>query len=73
MTAAILTRTTPSGTLYLTWRFGWAEIPDLFPAWHFPVVVRSMTGRKNPQRATGWAIVDDSKPIDLDKLEIMPL
>jgi len=32
-----------------------------------------MFGPKITQRPTGWAVVENTEVIDLDKLEVMPL
>ncbi len=70
MTAAILLRSKNGTTQYLDARYKWASLPDLIPAWHIPVVLEVMLDPRNPTPPTGWAVVDDGQPIDLDKLEV---
>ena len=41
--------------------------------WRAEDVTNLMFGPKIKQKPTGWAIVEDAKVIDLDKLEVMPL
>ena len=55
---------------YLNNRYEWTHIPDLFPEWQFAAVMRVMMHEGNTQKPTGWAAVDGSQVIDLDKLEI---
>jgi len=58
---------------YLTERYTWSDLPALFPVWRADALTRLMFGPKIKQKPTGWAIVEDTKVIDLDKLEVMPL
>ena len=66
---AIILRTHKTGTQYLDWRYRWTSLPTeiLFPLWQLSAVVGCAT------EATGLAVVDDTQPIDLDGLEVMPL
>ena len=66
---AIILRTNSTGTQYLDWRYRWTSLPTeiLFPLWQLSAVVGCAP------EATGLAVVDDTQPIDLDRLEVMPL
>ena len=57
------------GNKFLNDRYQWTDKPIgiLVPEWHFPAALKCAPD------ATGWTIVDDTQPIDLDGLEVMPL
>ncbi len=57
------------GDKFLNDRYQWTDLPIgiLVPYWHFQAAIKCAPD------ATGWAIVDETQPIDLDKLEVMPL
>ena len=61
------------GRKFLNNRYSWGDLPDLFPSWHAPVVLRVMMDERNREKPTGIAVVDGSQVIDLDNLEVIPL
>ena len=70
--SAILLRTTPHGTQYLTNRYTWGHMPDIIPDWQLPAVMRTMTDRRNKTQPTGIAFVG-AGVVDLDTLEVIEL
>jgi len=54
------------GSKYLSNRYQWVDIPDLFPEWQFPAVLRMAMGFT--QKPDGFAMVEPGV-IDLDALE----
>jgi len=60
-------------TQCLSLYYKWADLPDLIPLWHAPVMLNVVMSERNPQKPTGIAEVDDSGVIDLDQLGIIPL
>jgi hypothetical protein len=61
------------GDKYLNLHYKWADLPDLIPLWHAPLMLRVMMGERNPQKPTGIAEVDSSSVIDLDSLGVISL
>ena len=59
------------GSKFLNRYYQWVSVPDLFPAWHVPVVLDIMLDPRNPTPPTGWAWVKPDEPIDLDTLEVV--
>jgi len=66
MTAVLILR----NNLFLDERYDWQPLPVLFPTWHAKTMLEVMTGERIRQKPTGIAVVDDSKVIDLDTLEV---